>query len=454
MNEKERTASVSLAASLVLAVAKLAVGLAIGSLALITDALHSCVDFLATGVTLIAVRVADKPADASHPYGHGKFENVAALGEAALLLLLAGGVMVAAVGRIKISEPPPPLSLIAVAVLLIEIIVNAWRARALKRVGRKTQSAALEADALHFASDVFSSLAVLAGFGLIALGHSWGDSAAAIGVAALIAGLALRLVTQTINALVDRAPEGVAELLQARIEDLAGVLGVANVRVRSVGASHFADVTIDVPRSLGLEQVAEVKEQTVAAVRAVIADADVTVQSQPVSPSNETVRERVLLVAQRERAAVHHITVQHLNDRLALALDLEVDGGLPLAEAHAAADRLEAAIRREFGREAEIAIHIEPLEPEVSDVEDMPEALRHSYIAALEEAAAQIDGLSDIHNVRLRRSARGAVLVAHCRLGPNETVESAHRRVDDLERLVRDRKPEIARIVIHAEPMR
>ncbi len=454
MNEKERTAAVSLVASLVLAAAKLAIGLAIGSLALITDALHSCVDFLATGVTWMAVRVADRPADASHPYGHGKFENLAALGEAALLLLLAGGVMVEAIDRIRAGAPPPPLSFLAIGVLLVEIVVNAWRARALKRVGRKTQSAALEADSLHFASDVFSSLAVLAGFWAIALGYSWGDAAAAIGVAALVAALALRLVTHTINALVDRAPEGVAELASARIEDLAGVLGVENMRVRSVGPSHFADVIIHVPRTLGLEQVAEVKEQVVGAVRGVLAGADVTVQSQPVKPSNETVRDRVLLVAQRERVAVHHITVQHLNERLALALDLEVDGSLPLAEAHRAADRLEAAIRREFGREAEIEIHIEPLEPELSDVEDTPEPLRQSYVQALEAAAQRIDGLSDVHNVRLRRSARGTVLVAHCRLGPGETVESVHRRVDDLERLVREKKPEIARIVIHAEPMR
>ncbi len=454
MNEKERTAVVSLAASLVLAAAKLAIGLAIGSLALITDALHSCVDFLATGVTWIAVRVADKPADASHPYGHGKFENIAALGEAALLLLLAGGVMVTAVSRIRVDQPPPPLSLLAVGVLLIEIVINAWRARALKRVGQKTQSAALEADSLHFASDVFSSLAVLAGFALIAFGYRSGDTVAAMGVAALVAGLALRLVAHTINALVDRAPEGVAELIKARIEDLAGVLGVENVRVRSVGASHFADVTIAVPRSLGIEQVAEVKEATVAAVRAVVANADVTVQVQPVSPSNETVRERVLLVAQRERAAVHHITVQHLDDGLALALDLEVEGDLPLAEAHRIADRLEAAIRREFGRATEIETHIEPLEPEVTDVEDTPEALRQSYVSALEDAARSIDGLSDIHEVRLRRSARGTVLVAHCLLAPDETVESVHRRVDDLERLVREKKPELARIVIHAEPMK
>ena len=454
MTLKERTAAISLVASLILAAAKLVIGLAIGSLALITDALHSCVDFLATGVTWITVRVADRPADAEHPYGHGKFENVAALGEAALLLLLAGGVAVEAVTRIRAGEPPPPISYIAIGVLLVEIVVNAWRARELGRVGHETKSAALNADALHFASDVFSSFAVLAGFALIAFGFLWGDAAAAIGVAALIAVLAIRMVMHTINALVDRAPEGISGIITERVLKVPGVLGVENVRVRSVGASHFVEATIDVPRSLGIEQVADVKDLATIAARSVLVGADVTIQPRPVSPTNETVQERVLLVAQRERVAVHHITVQYLNDRLALAVDLEVDGALPLSEAHRTADRLEAAIRREFGRQAEIEIHIEPLEPGIVDVEDMPEAVHRSYIAALEDAAREVDGLSDIHKVRVRRSARGTVLVAHCRLGPNETVESVHRRVDDLERLVRDRKPDIARILIHAEPVR
>jgi cation diffusion facilitator family transporter len=452
MTLKERTAAVSLAASLILAAAKLAIGLVIGSLALITDALHSCVDFLATGATWVAVRLADRPPDDSHPYGHGKFENIAALGAATLLLLLAGGVLVEAVDRIWAGVAPPVLSWIAVAVLVVEIGVNAWRSRELKRVGEETQSAALEADSLHFASDVFSSFAVLAGFALIAFGVNWGDAAAAIVVAGLIAVLALRLLVHTINALVDRAPEGVADHVSERIMAVPAVLGVTNVRLRSVGPRHFIEATIEVPRSLGLEQAADVEAQAALAARTVLPGAEVTIQSVPVSPSDETVRDRILLVALRERVAVHHITVQRLEQQLALAVDIEVDGALPLANAHQVADRLEAAIRREFGARTEIEIHIEPLEPESADVTDTPEPLRRSYISALENAARSIDGLSDIHDVRLRRSERGYVLVAHCRLDPAATVESVHRRVDDLERLVRDRKPDIARIVIHAEP--
>jgi cation diffusion facilitator family transporter len=454
MGLKERTAAISLVASLVLAAVKLVLGLAIGSLALITDALHSCVDFLATAMTWLAVRIGDRPPDTSHPYGHGKFENVAALAEAALLLLLAGGVTVEAIARIRASEPPPPLSILAILVLLAEIGINAWRARELRRVGRETASAALEADSLHFASDVFSSLAVLAGFALIAFGFLWGDAAAALAVACLVAALALRLLKRTIDALVDRAPEGVSELIANRVAAAPGVLGVHNVRVRSVGPQHFVDATIDAPRSLGLEQLEAVKRSAVEAARLALPGADVTIQTVAVSPSDETIRDRVHLVALRERVAVHHVTVQHMGDGLALALDLEVEGDLPLAKAHAVADRLEAAIRREFGAATEIEVHIEPLEPEAKDVRDTPEEQRRSYVVALQEAARSIDGLSDIHDVRLRRSGRGMVLVAHCRLDPGATVESVHRRVDDLERLMRDRKPDIARIVIHAEPAR
>jgi len=452
MTLKERAAAISLLASAVLAAVKLAIGLAIGSLALITDALHSATDFVATGMTWFAVRYGDRPPDASHPYGHGKFENVAAFAEATLLLLLAGGVVVEAVSRLRAGGEPPPFSSIAVAALLVEIGINLWRARELHRVGQATDSPALKADALHFASDVFSSLAVLAGFALIAAGYGWGDAGAAILVAALIAVLAVRLLVGTVNALVDRAPPGMAELVAGRIDALPGVLGTENVRLRSVGPQHFAEATIRVSRSLGLEQLAAVKADAALAARSVLPGAEVTVASVPVSPDDETVRDRVLLVALREHVAVHHITIQHIGDKLALALDLEVDGALPLAEAHAVADRLEAALRREFGAATEIEVHIEPLEPEARDVEDTPAELRAGYAAALQEAAQAVDGLSDIHDVRLRRSARGYVLVAHCRLDPQATVESAHRRVDTLERLVRERHPDLARIVIHAEP--
>lgn len=452
MSRKERTAAISLVASLLMAAAKLALGLVLGSLALLTDALHSTVDFLATGMTWIAVRWGDRPPDESHPYGHGKFESVAALAEATLLLLLAGGVMVEAVQRLAAGAEPPVFSFLVFVVLGIEIAVNWWRASVLRRVGRETGSRALEADSLHFASDVFSSFAVIAGFVLVGLGQPWGDAAAAVLVALLIALLALRLLRKTVDDLVDRAPPGLSRAVEDIIADLPGVVAVESVRLRPVGPRHFVDATVQVPRSLGVEQAAMLKERVARAAREVLGDAEVMVQSKPVALDDETIQDRVLLVAARERAAVHHVIVHHAGERLAIALDLEVDGAMPLGAAHEFADRLEAAIRAELGAGTEVETHIEPLVPETRSAGEEDPALGAEFEALLGQAAAPIPGLTEIHDVRVRHSPAGYVVVAHCRLDPAEPVRAVHDKVDELERAVLVQRPDIARIVIHAEP--
>src|SRR5712672_3919015 len=165
---KSRVAAISVFASAGMAAAKFVVGVAIGSLALISEALHSSVDVVATVITWLVVRVSDRPADDEHHYGHGKFESLSALGVIAMLYVLAGGILVESYSRLREGAPPPTLSAIPFVVLLIDIAVNFWRARALHRTALDTRSQALEADALHFASDVFGSSAVIVGLALSA----------------------------------------------------------------------------------------------------------------------------------------------------------------------------------------------------------------------------------------------------------------------------------------------
>src|SRR3984885_1913979 len=210
-NVKSRVAAISIFASASMAVAKFVVGIAIGSLALISEALHSSVDVVATVITWLVVRVSDLPADKEHHYGHGKLESVSALGVIALLYVLAGGILVESWSRLREGAPPPTISAIPFIVLLIDIAVNFWRARALNRAARDTKSEALAADALHFASDVLGSVAVMIGLALSGLGYQWADAVAAIGVALVIALLGLRLARSTVETLIDRAPEGVSE---------------------------------------------------------------------------------------------------------------------------------------------------------------------------------------------------------------------------------------------------
>src|ERR1700686_5161132 len=190
---KSRVAAISVFASAGMATAKFVVGIAIVSLALISEALHSSVDVIATVVTWMVVRVSDLPADKEHHYGHGKLESLSALGVIAMLYVLAGGILVESYSRLHEGAPPPTLSAIPFIVLLIDIAVNFWRARALQRAAHETRSQALAADALHFASDVLGSVAVIIGLALSGLGYAWGDAAAAVGVAVMIALLGLRL---------------------------------------------------------------------------------------------------------------------------------------------------------------------------------------------------------------------------------------------------------------------
>src|SRR3989475_1785714 len=290
---KTNVAAISIFASAGMAAAKFAVGIAIGSLALISEALPSSVDVIATVITWRVVRVSDQPADEEHHYGHGKFESLSALFVIALLYVLAGGILVESWSRLREGAAPPTLSAIPFVVLLIDIAVNFWRARALHRTARETRSQALAADALHFASDVLGSVAVIVGLALSGLGYAWGDAAAAIGVAVVSGLVGLRMARSTVETLLDRAPEGASARAAAAIRTLPGVVDVERLRVRMVGSTHFIDAIVQVPRTYPIDRVEEIKRRAQEAVTRALGDADLTFTAVPVARNNERVRERI-----------------------------------------------------------------------------------------------------------------------------------------------------------------
>ncbi len=293
MNEKERAAAISIAASAGLTAAKAVIGLFTGSLAILSEAGHSLLDLAATLLTYFAVRVSGRPADAEHQYGHGKIESVSALAETALLLLLAAVVVFEASQRlIGRQAHPVEATPAAFAIIAASIIVDFFRARALRRVARSTSSEALEADALHFSSDMWSSLAVLIGLGGVALGNLWADAAAALIVAVFIFIAGWRIGRRTIDTLTDAAPSGVSERVETIARTVAGVVAVERVRVRPAGAVLFVDVAVGVSRTLPLDRVSAIKERLAHAVRAALPHAEVTITTEPLALDSETVRER------------------------------------------------------------------------------------------------------------------------------------------------------------------
>src|ERR1700722_11755280 len=448
---KSRVAAISIFASAGMAAAKFVVGIAIGSLALISEALHSSVDVIATVVTWMVVRVSDLPADKEHHYGHGKLESLSALGVIAMLYVLAGGILVESYSRLHEGAPPPTLSAIPFIVLLLDIAVNFWRARALQRAAHETRSQALAAGALHFGSDVLGSVAVIIGLALSGLGYAWGDAAAAVGVAIVIAMLGLRLGPPTLETLVARAPEGAWEKATAAIRAVPGVVGVERLRVRMVGSTHFIDAIVQVPRTFPIDRVDEIKRKAQAAVVAAFEDADLTFTAVPVARDNESVRERIMVIARNSGLAVHHVTVHDLGDKLTVSIDLEVDGEMTLIAAHDIAHELERNIRDEFGEDVEVDTHIEPLEPELPQGTDAAPDRVEAIRAALSQFATR-GAIHDIHNVRVRDTDAGEIVNFHCRAAPSMSVIKVHESVDEIERALRSAFPTVKRVISHAEP--
>src|SRR5438132_9923490 len=392
-------AAISILASGGMAAAKFVVGIAIGSLALISEALHSSVDVIATVITWLVVRISDQPADEEHHYGHGKFESLSALFVIALLYVLAGGILVESWSRLREGAPPPTLSAIPFVVLLIDIAVNFWRARALHRTARETRSQALAADALHFASDVLGSIAVIIGLVLTGLGYWWGDPLAAIAVAVMISLLGLRLGRSTVETLLDRAPEGAAEKAIDAIRSVPGVVGVDRLRARMVGPTHFIDAIAKVPRTYPIDRVEAIKRTAQEAVSKALGDADLTFTAVPVARDNESVRERIMVIARNSGLAIHHVTVHDLGEKLIVGIDLEVDADMELTAAHAIANELERTIREDFGEDVEVDTHIEPLDPELPHGTDAAPERVETIKAALSRFAGGNGAIHDIHNV-------------------------------------------------------
>ncbi len=451
---KQRVAAISIAASASMAAVKFAVGVAIGSIALISEALHSSVDLIATVITWIVVRVSDKPADAEHHYGHGKLESLSALGVIALLYILAGGIVVEAYARLREGAVPPTITAIPFVVLIADIAVNFWRARALHRTAMETKSQALEADALHFASDVFGSVAVIVGLGLSAYGFKWGDAGAAIAIAILIALLGLKLGRRTIETLLDQAPEGAAEKAETALLTVPGVIDVERLRIRMVGPRYFVDADVHVPRTYPIDRVETVKQQAQSAIASALGDADLSFTAIPVARNNESVRERIMVIARNSGLAIHHVTVHDLGEKLTVSIDLEVDGEMPLNKAHDIAHKLEHAIRDEFGADVEVDTHIEPLEPELPHGEDADLNRVEVVQQVLTDLAAKSGAISDVHNVRVRNTDAGEIVNFHCRATPAMSVIDVHEKVDEIERGLRRAFPSVKRVISHAEPER
>ncbi|HKS96916.1 MAG TPA: cation-efflux pump [Terriglobia bacterium] len=456
--EKRSVALSSLVAAALLTSLKVVVGLMTGSLGILSEAAHSGLDLVAAGITFVAVGLADRPADSSHPFGHGKFEHLSAFVETTLLLVTCAVIIFEAVRRLFFHEVHVEPSVAAYTVMLVSIVVDALRSNALARVARKYSSQALEADALHFSTDVYSSSVVILGLIVVHFadrsGRHWlagADSVAALLVAAITVYISARLGRRTLDALVDAAPQGTSARIAETISRVPGVLDYERIRVRQSGNRLFVDLRLMLESNIPFEHARAVVEAVESRVRDVFPEADVVVHAAPREPASSDTVERVRAVAHRHNFLVHEVAVYKVNGRLNVNLDLELDPALRLDEAHERASRLETEIKRALGEVDEVNVHIEPL---LKDVETGREAatVRTDMERSLARIARQTSGVLDCHSVEAHQVGRNVVVRLHCTLEPELSVAQVHDITEDLGFKFRKAFPQISKVNIHPEP--
>jgi cation diffusion facilitator family transporter len=455
--EKRAVAGNSVLAAFAITGLKIVVGVSTGSLGILSEAAHSALDLIAALITFFSVRVSDKPADADHQYGHGKIENFSAFLETGLLLLTCIWIVYEAGKRLFFRHVEIEPSMAAFVVMFFSMAVDYWRSRALGRIAAKYDSQALEADALHFSTDIWSSAVVVLGLLLVLLGRSYGiawlsdaDPVAALFVAGVVVYVSWRLARRTIDALLDAAPAGVRNQIIAAVSQVEGLLEIDRVRIRRAGNRYFADLSIGLARNVTFQRSEQMAEAVAAAVHKVLPDADVVVHSIPRAGSTENIFDRVRAVATRHNLNVHDVSVQDLGGRLHVEQHLELDEHLSLKDAHDRVTLLESEIQGDVPEISSILTHIES---EPATIETGDEIVRDARLEKrLKALAAEFPEILDMHDVQIKR-VRGRLYVScHCTLSDDMPLSRVHDIQTDLEIRFKHEAPELFRVLIHPEP--
>lgn len=456
--EKVRVARISALAAAGLMVAKGLVGWSTGSLAILSEAAHSALDLVATLITLVAVRVADRPPDQDHHYGHGKAENLAALAETVLLLLTCGWIVVEAVERLFHKPVQVQATWVAFGVVIASILVDVSRSRALSRVAEATGSQALEADALHFRTEVWSSLTVLVGLGAVRAGQTWeipwlalADPLAGLGVAMVVVVVGARLGKRAVDVLLDRAPQDAVERIRAAIRGVRGVEGRVALRVRTSGGRLFVDAAVPVERGATFEGAHAVVQELEERIRALAPEASVVIHAEPVQARHEGLGEAIRRLVSRHAVGVHDILLLESDGSRSVELHLEVPATTPLVAAHALTERIQAEVGQELPQLDSIQIHVDPVRPERPPrVRPTGEAAR--VVERVREMGGRVPGIRDCHKISVKRVRDRLWVFCHCRMDPGLSLLEAHELGLELGRQVRRELPEVERFTVHAEP--
>jgi cation diffusion facilitator family transporter len=449
--EKNNVALTSVVAAVFLTVGKLIVGLWTGSLGILSEAAHSGLDLLAAAVTFFAVRVADRPPDEDHTFGHGKVENLSALFETLLLLITCVWILYEASRRLLAHEHHIEVNIWSFAVIGVSIVIDIGRSRALYRVARKYDSQALEADALHFSTDIYSSLVVLFGLLSVKIGIPEADALAAILVACIVIWISVRLGKSTIDMLLDRVPEGQLQRVRDIVEKVDGVHSIRSLRIRQAGAKTFIDVRIRILRKASFDEVHHIMETVEKNVGTHIPRSDIIIHSEPVIGDDEHLAESIHWLVREEGLTPHNVTILASDAVNHVDLDIEFPPGTSFEEAHRLAEQVESRVRDALPHVASVCVHLEEQSTDPIAIDDVTtrEAELIERITELVRGEPQILACTEL---RIFASHSGLKISMACSLPRALTLRETHVVVNNLESAITRMDGRIIKVFIHAEP--
>jgi cation diffusion facilitator family transporter len=459
--EKRQAAASSVLAAVFLTGCKLVAGVLSGSLGILAEALHSAMDLMAALMTLAAVRIADNPPDDTHPYGHGKAENLSALVETLLLLITCGWVAYEAVERLYFGTVEVESSVWAFLVMAVSMVVDYSRSRVLYRTARKHNSQALEADALHFTTDILSSAVVIGGLGLVwlseRLGPQWaflvkGDAIAALAVAVIVLVVTFRLGRRALDALMDSAPAGFGDRLQKAALSVTGVNAVTSLRSRQAGAQTFVDITVQVDRQASLEKGHEIATEVDRQVSQVVGRGDVVVHIDPICRENENLAQQIHAVAARGSLHTHEVHAYRLDDGFLVEMHVEVPANQNLREADTMVRDLREKIMAELPQIREVVCQIEPAMQRTIPSTDLSSEERQELNARISrEIPKMVEGVR-FYRAEWWRSPVGYDVVAYCGADGTIPVQQAHHLVYRIRQCLLSTVTGIAHAAVHLAP--
>lgn len=451
-NKKQSVALSSVFASVFLTVSKLIVGLMTGSIGIISEAAHSALDFGAALLTYFTVRVSDKPADEKHHYGHAKLESVSALIETGLLFITSFWIIYEAVRRLTGEKFELEVTWYAFAVIGVSIIVDISRSRALKKVADETHSQALEADALHFNSDIWSSAVVMLGLALVGFGIDGADAIAALFVAIFVLYAGFKLAKRTLDVLLDTAPEGVSEEIIKIATRAHGVLGVEKIRVRPGGLVVYIEIVLTVSRKLPPKEVAKIIDDLEISIKKRYPESDLSIAAKPVSLDDESIFERIHIISRNRGLSVHDISMYSNKGRINISFDLEVASNLSLEEGHEQASALEKELIKELGDHVSVITHLEPANEDFIGGEDVNAADMKTIIDIFEKVKLEIKEAELIHDIKAKKNHDRFFVTLHCYFEKTLSIEEAHSVATRIEYIAKGKSPLIQKVIVHMEP--